>query len=55
VFRCTACGLTTTAPVPVAAWAEKSERRSRKPPVDEGPPDNPVIDPELARKLLDGG
>ncbi|MBV8445923.1 MAG: hypothetical protein JOZ92_08420 [Candidatus Dormibacteraeota bacterium] len=53
VFRCTACGATSRAPVP-GEGDMRTGLRSRKPPVDEGPPDNPVIAPELARKLLGG-
>jgi hypothetical protein len=55
VLRCAACGYT-------ASGATRSDRerdpsnggRSRRHrPVDEGPPTNPVIDPAVARRLLD--
>jgi hypothetical protein len=55
VLRCVACGHILS-----GATSSDAERRggkggrSRKHrPVDEGPPTNPVIDPELARRLLD--
>ena len=51
VFRCRACGATARAPVPHDAEGKRIVR-SRKSPVDEGPPDNPVIDPETAKKLF---
>ena len=52
VLRCRGCGAT----VSHAASGDSDDRsrpRSRKPPVDEGPPQNRVLDPELARRLLE--
>jgi hypothetical protein len=55
VSLCSACGHT----VREAARSDADRapgnrgRSGRHRPVDEGPPTNPVIDPELARRLLD--
>ena len=58
VLRCRDCGATTTrAARPDADRARDGGRggRSRRhQPVDEGPPSNPVLDPQTARRLLDG-
>jgi hypothetical protein len=54
VFRCTTCGTTSAAPVPQDSTSSRPRQRSRKAPVDEGPPANPVLDPETARRLLEG-
>ena len=48
VYRCQSCGATMTR----AASSQPKVVRSRKPPVDEGPPQNFVIDPGVAAKLL---
>lgn len=55
VLRCAACGHTLSGSTRSDAEREVRNRgRSRKHrPVDEGPPTNPVIDPELARRLLE--
>ncbi len=54
VLRCAACGHTESlAPRSDASRAATAHGRSRRhQPVDEGPPSNPVIDAELARRLL---
>ena len=56
VMRCSACGYAVSGPARQAADRVPANRgRSRRhQPVDDGPPSNPVIDPELARRLLDG-
>ncbi|MDQ6847476.1 MAG: hypothetical protein M3019_07835 [Candidatus Dormibacteraeota bacterium] len=54
-MRCAACGYAVSgatrkdADRPVANRGRSGRHR----PVDEGPPTNPVIDPEMARRLLD--
>jgi hypothetical protein len=55
VLRCAACGNTASgAPRSDAERTAGNPGRSRRhQPVDEGPPANPVIDPELARQLLE--
>jgi hypothetical protein len=55
VLRCTACGHTVTGGAGSDAdrAAAKGGRSRRHRPVDEGPPTNPVIDPEMARRLLE--
>jgi hypothetical protein len=55
VLRCTSCGGTVTGSTRADAERRSSNvgRSRRHQPVDEGPPPNPVLDPELARKLLD--
>ncbi|HSP64757.1 MAG TPA: hypothetical protein VLO10_01070 [Candidatus Deferrimicrobium sp.] len=54
VLRCSACGHTVSGPARSDAERQTRNRgRSTKHrPIDEGPPSNPVIDPELARRLL---
>jgi uncharacterized Zn finger protein len=65
VYRCEVCGVTSQGAVQTrdervkadAARGGRSERR-RRPMPDEGSPDNPVIDSDLARLLrerLGGG
>jgi hypothetical protein len=55
VLRCASCGRT----VSTAARSDADRRaagpgRSRRhQPVDEGPPTNPVLDPQTARRLLE--
>lgn len=54
VRRCDTCGATERgAPAPRRAPSPRSRSRGHA-PVDEGPPSNPVIDPETARRLRDG-
>ncbi len=55
VLRCAACGTTVTgATVSDEERAARGRGRSSKHrPVDEAPPTNPVLDAELARRLLD--
>ncbi len=52
VLRCRGCGAVTSHAA-AAGDDDKARMRSRKPPVDEGPPRNTVLDPEMARRLLD--
>ena len=55
VLRCSSCGAVVRGPARPrqARSAARSSRRSHA-PVDEGPPVNPVIDPDTARRLLGG-
>ncbi len=55
VQRCTICAhLQSGATRPDAERAAADRGRSRRhQPVDEGPPSNPVLDPEVARRLLE--
>ena len=55
VLRCSGCGnvVRGQSRARQARSGERSSRRSRA-PVDEGPPSNPVLDPETARRLLSG-
>ncbi|HZU77602.1 MAG TPA: hypothetical protein VFA70_12615 [Dehalococcoidia bacterium] len=53
VFRCTRCGVTDSAPVPRDAPVARGRSR-RKAPIDEGPPENPVLDAETVKRLLGG-
>jgi predicted Zn finger-like uncharacterized protein len=55
VLRCAACGHTLIGPARGDGERDTANRgRSRRHrPVDEGPPTNPVIDPEVARRLLE--
>jgi hypothetical protein len=55
VMRCAACGHTVAGSTNSDAdRVGRNRGRSHKhPPVDEGPPSNPVIDPDLARRLLE--
>ena len=55
VLRCTGCGQTVSGPTRSDAERSSANRgRSKKrQPIDEGPPANPVIDPELARRLME--
>ena len=55
VLRCSSCGNVVRGQSrPRQARApERSGRRARA-PIDEGPPANPVIDPDVARRLLGG-
>lgn len=55
VRRCPACGevVRGAARAKQSPSANRSSRRARA-PVDEGPPANPVLDPETARRLLGG-
>jgi hypothetical protein len=55
VLRCATCGHTVSGPT--GSDAERrgagGGRSAKHRPVDEGPPANPVIHPELARRLLE--
>lgn len=53
VFRCTACGVTEQGPPRDRAAAQEQRPRQgrRRPLPDEGAPDNPVIDSDMARRL----
>ena len=55
VHRCTGCGTTTQGPVTSRDERVRSEdvrgSRRRRPLPDEGSPENPVIDSDLARML----
>ena len=55
VLRCASCGRTAT-----GSTSSDADRRAantgysgRHQPIDEGPPPNPVLDPEVARRLLE--
>ena len=55
VLRCSGCGnvIRGQSRPRQARSADRSSRRARA-PIDEGPPANPVLDSETARRLLDG-
>jgi hypothetical protein len=55
VLRCAACGHAVSGPTRADAdrVSGSGGRSRRHRPVDEGPPPNPVIDPALARRLLE--
>ena len=53
VMRCPACGHTVRAAARDGADRPPTGRSRKHRSVDEGPPSNPVIDPEVARRLLD--
>jgi predicted Zn finger-like uncharacterized protein len=55
VLRCAACGHSLQGTTRSDADREPSNggRSRRHQPVDEGPPPNPVLDPDLARRLLE--
>ena len=50
VYVCSGCGLGYRGDG--AAAPSPSPRRSRKPLPEGGSPDNPVLDPEIARRIL---
>jgi len=55
VYRCAVCGTVSQGPAQSRAERSRSEDvrggRRRRPLPDEGSPDNPVIDGDLARQL----
>ena len=58
VHRCEVCGVTEQGPVLARDERVRQEQdrggrgeRRRRPPPDEGSPDNPVLDSDLARLL----
>jgi hypothetical protein len=54
VLRCASCGRTAAGSTSSDAQRRANTGRSRRhQPIDEGPPPNPVLDPEVARRLLD--
>ncbi len=55
VLLCIACGHAVSGPTQSDADRPiRGRGRSRKHrPVDDGPPSNPVLDPDLARRLLE--
>jgi hypothetical protein len=55
VLRCSACGHTVKGDARNDAGRTPANggRSRRHQPVDEGPPSNPVIDADLARRLLE--
>jgi hypothetical protein len=57
VLRCSACGHTLSGATRTDADRRRElagrGRSKRHQPVDEGPPDNPVLDPQVARRLLE--
>lgn len=52
VWRCIACGTISRDEARVREAPPAARARRGRAPVDEGPPPNPVIDPEIARRLL---
>ena len=50
VYVCSGCGLGYRGDGPTAPAA--SSHRSRKPLPEGGSPENPVLDPEIARRIL---
>ena len=55
VLRCSGCGTVVRGqPRPRQARSKERPARRAKAPIDEGPPANPVIDSELAKRLLGG-
>jgi hypothetical protein len=54
VLRCAACGHSQRGSTRLDHdRVDPSPRAGRHQPIDEGPPSNPVIDPDLARRLLE--
>ena len=51
VLRCRGCGLTVTTAATEAEVAAGAGRSKRHRPVDEGPPQNTVLDDATARRL----
>ncbi len=55
VRRCAACGSVVRGePQPKRQRSGERPPRRAKAPVDEGPPSNPVLDSDTARRLLGG-
>jgi hypothetical protein len=52
VWRCTACGALARESARAAEPREAPASRRKRQLVDEGPPQNPVISPDVAAKLL---
>ena len=53
VLRCAGCGDVVRDAARVAAQQAQRHRSKNHRDLDEGPPANPVIDPEIAARLLD--
>ena len=52
MWRCIACGALARETARAAEPRDAPVTRRKRQPVDDGPPPNPVISPEMAAKLL---
>jgi hypothetical protein len=52
VWRCITCGALARETARAAEPRDAPLSRRKRQPVDDGPPPNPVISPEMAAKLL---